>query len=706
MEEDAPFCRVCHGEEESERPLFCPCKCSGSIKYIHADCLRQWIASKPANENSKPACELCRTTFTFERKYAPGAPKHLGPIELFSALVGLVREKIPLLWGFLVLPAIWLLVVPIILSWWTDCLHSTLHTDLVATWHPMEWLAERNFSMTLLTFDLFYGALIIVAVWGLFDEMSDMYIKMNHFVELVRTLEEAEDIANQRARETTAQEEAARAREQENNVDNNIDDDDDIPEPPFIDVPEAQANADVGEAAAEGIAEMEIAEVIEDRAEAIRAHVRVVDAHERDEQQEGAVHGLGHGHVDIQGGDGGADGVNPVGRAANIWIRQARFGQNNEQRRQRIIHGLPGRMNARAIARHLLSIMMAVTFLQAVCIPLGRWCMGTLTEEDNKIFTGDVVNYLKHLEMSDESSAAAAPQGSEGLLLFDGGSAVLLADFVITFAHGFLGLMVLVLTLIPVWIIMKLGSLSCGRLLRFGTAAARVGLQACRSALRHVQLTSIFMYDHVILPGTIGFLIDLFSLKAMGTTLDARLKHLYTSPLIPVAHMALGFCFHLNFDAVIVETKRFLDDRGLHYPSLETLLPSREEPELLLARRSLSSIVMRMLILSALSLTAVIATVLVPLHFGHHLCPFGQGPLQFYADDTALELQLPLEVLRHSLPFDAMFPSTSHDYCFTHSSSYFPLHNRCSSFTLSYQWFWRVSIISGSFLLWSMAMAL
>jgi len=36
-------CRVCHGEEEVERPLFHPCNCSGSIKYIHQDCLVEWF---------------------------------------------------------------------------------------------------------------------------------------------------------------------------------------------------------------------------------------------------------------------------------------------------------------------------------------------------------------------------------------------------------------------------------------------------------------------------------------------------------------------------------------------------------------------------------------------------------------------------------------------------------------------------------------
>ena len=32
-------CRVCHMEGSQERPLFTPCKCRGSIMYVHQDCL-------------------------------------------------------------------------------------------------------------------------------------------------------------------------------------------------------------------------------------------------------------------------------------------------------------------------------------------------------------------------------------------------------------------------------------------------------------------------------------------------------------------------------------------------------------------------------------------------------------------------------------------------------------------------------------------
>ncbi|CAI2386840.1 unnamed protein product [Moneuplotes crassus] len=43
-------CRICLGEEEDEEieenPLISPCKCTGTLQYIHLDCLKKWLDSK------------------------------------------------------------------------------------------------------------------------------------------------------------------------------------------------------------------------------------------------------------------------------------------------------------------------------------------------------------------------------------------------------------------------------------------------------------------------------------------------------------------------------------------------------------------------------------------------------------------------------------------------------------------------------------
>ena len=41
------ICRICYQEDDTkENPLIQPCLCSGSLKYIHLNCLKQWIGTR------------------------------------------------------------------------------------------------------------------------------------------------------------------------------------------------------------------------------------------------------------------------------------------------------------------------------------------------------------------------------------------------------------------------------------------------------------------------------------------------------------------------------------------------------------------------------------------------------------------------------------------------------------------------------------
>lgn len=73
------ICRICYQEEEDSllNPLIRPCKCSGSMKYIHLKCLLHWLKSRTSNNhssminnlnnnfnayllNQRTECELCK----------------------------------------------------------------------------------------------------------------------------------------------------------------------------------------------------------------------------------------------------------------------------------------------------------------------------------------------------------------------------------------------------------------------------------------------------------------------------------------------------------------------------------------------------------------------------------------------------------------------------------------------------------------------
>lgn len=47
LEGEAEFCRVCFGREGGERnPLLNLCKCAGSVKHIHYQCLKRWVSTR------------------------------------------------------------------------------------------------------------------------------------------------------------------------------------------------------------------------------------------------------------------------------------------------------------------------------------------------------------------------------------------------------------------------------------------------------------------------------------------------------------------------------------------------------------------------------------------------------------------------------------------------------------------------------------
>ncbi len=42
-EEEEDVCRICRMPADAEQPLYYPCNCTGSIKFVHQDCLLAWL---------------------------------------------------------------------------------------------------------------------------------------------------------------------------------------------------------------------------------------------------------------------------------------------------------------------------------------------------------------------------------------------------------------------------------------------------------------------------------------------------------------------------------------------------------------------------------------------------------------------------------------------------------------------------------------
>lgn len=108
-------CRICHEEGETGRELFYPCKCDGTIKFVHQDCLIEWI--KHSRQRAKPPrCELCGEAFRFENVYKADAPLRLTVLELFWELVPRAFDLFRTLCSLAFAILLWAVALPLVAS--------------------------------------------------------------------------------------------------------------------------------------------------------------------------------------------------------------------------------------------------------------------------------------------------------------------------------------------------------------------------------------------------------------------------------------------------------------------------------------------------------------------------------------------------------------------------------------------------------------
>ncbi|XP_060521489.1 E3 ubiquitin-protein ligase MARCHF6 [Cylas formicarius] len=145
----ADICRVCRSEGASERPLFHPCICTGSIKWIHQECLMQWM-----RYSRKEYCELCGHRFSFTPIYSPDMPRRLPLKDLAAGLLSSIATAVKYWFHYTLVAIAWLGIVPL-----TACrIYRALFTgtvDAILTL-PFEMLSTENLAA-----DIFQGCFVV-----------------------------------------------------------------------------------------------------------------------------------------------------------------------------------------------------------------------------------------------------------------------------------------------------------------------------------------------------------------------------------------------------------------------------------------------------------------------------------------------------------------------------------------------------------------
>eukprot|EP00435_Cladocopium_sp_Y103_P072969 s699_g41.t4 len=147
-DEDELCCRICRQGEEAGK-LYCPCRCAGSIKWIHGACLQAWLKSY----ERKPACELCGYPFDFIPVYSKNAPHQLTLADWVGAFCSSSWRVSHRVLRILYAIGLWGIVLPILTIMATRSIFGRrARPELTSAWHVLP-----------LTLDIFIGECLSLA---------------------------------------------------------------------------------------------------------------------------------------------------------------------------------------------------------------------------------------------------------------------------------------------------------------------------------------------------------------------------------------------------------------------------------------------------------------------------------------------------------------------------------------------------------------
>eukprot|EP00026_Physarum_polycephalum_P001274 Phypoly_transcript_01275.p1 GENE.Phypoly_transcript_01275~~Phypoly_transcript_01275.p1 ORF type:complete len:826 (+),score=104.36 Phypoly_transcript_01275:222-2699(+) len=171
-DEEGDICRVCRTGASPDRPLNYPCKCSGSIRFIHQDCLMMWLT-----HSKTKYCELCGHQFEFTPIYAENAPAILPPHEIVLGLLQRASTGARGALRALLVMLCWLIIVPL----------ATSATFYLYFGRPVYGFSLRNLRISTFVMDCAFGTFIsamvifvCLLIMSLMDFVNNMQIMENN----------------------------------------------------------------------------------------------------------------------------------------------------------------------------------------------------------------------------------------------------------------------------------------------------------------------------------------------------------------------------------------------------------------------------------------------------------------------------------------------------------------------------------------------
>lgn len=99
------LCRICYGTEEDCEKLISPCRCAGTVRFVHENCLKTWLVATNA-VISTHRCELCHTKYKIEsyadtKIYFKGLCKESLVNRIFTGILFIIGAMLVVLISFL-----------------------------------------------------------------------------------------------------------------------------------------------------------------------------------------------------------------------------------------------------------------------------------------------------------------------------------------------------------------------------------------------------------------------------------------------------------------------------------------------------------------------------------------------------------------------------------------------------------------------------
>lgn len=130
-EEEEGMCRICHADAQPVSSLVSPCRCSGTMAYVHSVCLREWVLRRGVVQ-----CELCGHKFQahFEQRLVSRRQQIL---LCNMILKRLWRRFLLEMWDMYRRKVIIFSVVPFLCSLTLLLIYLAVKTDGVGLWLPI-----------------------------------------------------------------------------------------------------------------------------------------------------------------------------------------------------------------------------------------------------------------------------------------------------------------------------------------------------------------------------------------------------------------------------------------------------------------------------------------------------------------------------------------------------------------------------------------